>query len=80
MGIANAGSTVTVNSQATYRTNEYYRAETAVANSTGPAWTAVNVSATRNGTTVSQTGNLLTPPATQTFQRNFQPIFGLKSP
>jgi RHS repeat-associated protein len=72
-GNANAAASVTVTvggqaSPSVYRHNEYYQATGTVNNTNSPAWAPVTVSATRGGTNNTQSGNLLVPPATQTFQ------------
>jgi RHS repeat-associated protein len=64
IGSSTAPNTVTVNSSnADYRRGSFYREELAISNSsTNPVWTGVTVSAD-----TTKTGNLLTPPAGQTF-------------
>lgn len=64
IGSSTAPNTVTVNgSNADYRRGSFYREELAISNSsTNPVWTAVTVSAD-----TSKNGNILTPPAGQTF-------------
>ncbi|HAB17653.1 MAG TPA: RHS repeat-associated core domain-containing protein [Verrucomicrobiota bacterium] len=64
-GIALASVTPTINSTAPdARKGEYFWKALNLPNSTGPQWTAVNVTVPGG---VAQTGNVLMPPATQTF-------------
>src|SRR6266498_5598908 len=58
LGIANAGGTVTVNSQSTYRRYEYFDKALTIDNSAAPVWQSVTNSAT-GATTV--TGNVWVP-------------------
>ncbi len=58
LGIANAGGTVTVNSQSTYRRYEYFDKALTIDNSTAPVWQSVTISAT-GATPV--TGNIWVP-------------------
>lgn len=51
MGVSFATNTVTVNGQAAYRKGEYFRKELPIANTAGPVWTNITVSATGQGST-----------------------------
>jgi len=51
MGVSFATNTVTVNGQAAYRKGEYFRKELPIANTSGPVWTNITVSATGQGST-----------------------------
>jgi RHS repeat-associated protein len=63
IGTSTAANTVTVNGTAAqYRKGSYFRHELAVSNGSGPAYTAVNVTAD-----TTKLGNILTPPTTQNF-------------
>src|SRR5688572_10838553 len=67
-GAAKATASVTVNSvAATTRKSEYYHKEVSVANSSAPVWQSITVAATEGANNTSQSGNILVPPATQTF-------------
>src|SRR6266511_4568916 len=58
LGIANAGGTVTVNSQSVYRRNEYFHKALTIDNSAAPVWQSVTNSATGAS---SVTGNVYLP-------------------
>jgi RHS repeat-associated protein len=67
VGAAYATASVTVNgSGADYRKGEYFQKMLSVTNSAGPAWTPVSVVATQ-GTSTTNTGNLLVAPTNQVF-------------
>jgi RHS repeat-associated protein len=64
IGLGEVGSSVTVNgSGADYRRGEYFREDLGLSTGSNPLWQSVSVST--GGTPVS--GNLLIPPATQSF-------------
>src|SRR5690606_35319412 len=64
MGLALATSTVTCNSQATYRKGEYFRKELSANNCSAALWEAVSVAATGE-TTVN--GNVFVPQTPEAF-------------
>src|SRR6266540_3993141 len=64
LGIANAGGTVTVNSQSVYRRNEYFHKALTIDNSAGPVWQSVTISAT-GATPV--TGNVWVPKTAENY-------------
>ena len=69
LGQALVSATVTVNSNATYRKNDYFHYPLAVANSGGPLAQSVTVTASLNGTNATPgTGYVLVPQAQETFQ------------
>ncbi|HTI70776.1 MAG TPA: RHS repeat-associated core domain-containing protein [Candidatus Limnocylindria bacterium] len=68
MGLAYAGATVTVNGAATTRQGEYYDLSLAGGSNSVAAWQAVTNIAVQAGNYVTNTGNLLLPPLSQTFQ------------
>jgi RHS repeat-associated protein len=67
IGAAYATATVSVNASAAYRKAEYYQCALPIANSIAPAWQPVTNTAVLGTTTNTASGNLLVPPATQTF-------------
>lgn len=67
LGVAKATASVTVNSAAAYEKDEYFCKEVSVSNGSGPAYQSVSVTATEGANNTNQTGNILVPPATQTF-------------
>jgi RHS repeat-associated protein len=74
-GSATNTATVTVNNQATYRKSDYFRSELSVSNAAGPVWQGItNIAVIPQGTNVdiltNITGNVLLPPATQTFSHD----------
>ena len=71
-GSASTDATVTVNNQPTHRRGEYYRAELAVTNETGPLHLALtNVGVINQGTNAdlvaTNLGHVLIPPTPETF-------------
>ena len=64
LGIANAGGTVTVNGQSTYRRNEYFHKALTIDNSAGAVWQSVTISAT--GAT-PQSGHVYLPRTPEDF-------------
>jgi RHS repeat-associated protein len=58
MGIASAGATVTVNTQAVYRHLEYYRKELPISNTTTSRWQSVTNKAVQGTTTNTVIGNV----------------------
>lgn len=67
VGVASPLAAVTVNGAAAdERKGEYFWKALSVANASAPAWTAFTVTATQGGS-AGTAGNLLTPPATESF-------------
>jgi RHS repeat-associated protein len=66
-GIAHAGASVTVNSQAAYRKGEYFRAELNPDNSASAVWLAVTNIASLTGTNQTNTGSLFLPKNAEAF-------------
>jgi len=66
IGNANAESTVTVNSQASYRKSEFFQAAVTVAN-TSPAYAQMTTTASLGGTNATKTGYVFVPPATENY-------------
>jgi len=60
MGLANASATVTVNTQSTYRKNEYFQKALTVSNGSNPVWQQVDIVATLGGSSTSSTGFVYT--------------------
>lgn len=64
IGVAQGQAAVTVNSVAATRQGDWFHGEVSGDNSSGPLWKATSV----NDGTVTKTGSLIIPPATQTQQ------------
>jgi RHS repeat-associated protein len=71
VGYATAPASVTVNGQAAYEKGEYFWKETTVANGSAPQSVQVDVVATQQGNSASDSGRLLVPKATQSFSYDF---------
>ncbi|MEI6566156.1 MAG: RHS repeat-associated core domain-containing protein [Verrucomicrobiota bacterium] len=72
LGTANSQATVTVNGTPTHRRGDYFRAEVAVDNSSGPVWQAItNLAVLNNGTSpdiaTNVVGNTLVAAGQETF-------------
>ena len=72
LGTANSQATVTVNGTPTHRRGDYFRAEVAVDNSSGPVWQAItNLAVLNNGTSpdivTNVVGNTLVAARQETF-------------
>lgn len=68
VGAAKATASVTVNGGAAYERGEYFRCEPAVTNGSGPSHTTFITTAVEGTNSLSHTGAVLVPPATQNFQ------------
>ncbi|GEM_PF-2088292 len=66
IGNANAESTVTVNSQSTYRKSEFFQAAVTVVN-TSPAYPQMTTTASLGGTNATRTGYVFVPPSTENY-------------
>jgi RHS repeat-associated protein len=67
MGIASAGATVTVNTQAVYRHLEYYRKELAISNTTTSLWQSVTNKAVQGATSNTVIGKVFLPRTPEVF-------------
>jgi RHS repeat-associated protein len=71
LGYATVPANVTVNGQAAYEKGEYFWKETTVANGSAPQSVQIEVVATQQGNSASDSGRLLVPKATQSFSYDF---------
>lgn len=67
IGVANTAATLTVNGGSSYRRGDYFWKELAVTNGSGPVITPASVVSSLTGSSSTNAGSFLTPPATQTF-------------
>jgi len=66
-GVADARSTVTVNSQSTYRKGEYFRKELTISNGSTNVYQAITNAATFGSTNETVTGNIFVPQTPEAF-------------